>query len=188
MKKSTPAAAPKPSRAWMILGIVLASACAYLLLIFVPGQRATAALRAEHERQQQFVLSSGALDAKIAAAEAELAQAEAFRDAWHEASSSEARLAHVFVRLTEHADAAGAEIMRFEPQGGETFDYLRRVPVEMALEGSFHQIFDFVHRIETLDAVVWIEGLRIEPLAADPRRVRCELKLALFAGAREISD
>src|SRR5690606_18189495 len=111
-----------------------------------------------------------------------------FCDAWHQSSSSEERLAHVFVSMTEHANQAETEIMRFEPQVAETLNYLRRVPVEMALEGTFAQLSTFLSRLETLDAEFWIERLQIEPVLATPGRLRCELRLSLFAGVPEISD
>lgn len=179
---------PAPKRPWVFAVSVIAGVGGYMFLVFLPGQRATAELREQFKQQQQYVLNSLQLDPKVAQLEKELAKTQRFNEAWHKASPSEERLAHVFVKITEHADTVGADIVRFEPQPAETTHFLRRVPVELAVEGSFKQLFAFVAAMETLDSEFWVDQLHIEPVPATPGRLRCELRLALFAAERKISD
>jgi Tfp pilus assembly protein PilO len=177
-----------PQRTWIFCVAVAAGVLAYVLLIFMPGQRATAELRKQLIEQQQYVLQSVRLDAQIAQVEKELGQARDFTSHWHAASPTEERLAHEFLKITEHANRSGAMLVRFEPQPVESLDYLRRVPLELALEGSFSQVFDFLSRIESLDAEFWINRLQLDPVPATKGRLRCELQLVLFAGQPKDSD
>ena len=184
MKKPT---TPK-KRTWMFAVAVGGGMLGYVLLIFFPGQRATAALRRELEEKQRYVQDCQQLDNQIAAVEHELSRTAHFIDTWHGNSCSEARLAHVFVAVTEHAEKAGADIVRFEPQAIDSLDALQRIPVQMACEGSFSQLFCLLTNLESLAPDFWITDLKVEPVSAKSDRLRCELILAFFADKREISD
>lgn len=184
--KTTIRAAPK--RAWVFGIVVTAAVACYMFLVFLPGQRATAELREQFTQQLQYVQQCGQLGPKIASLERDLKQVRQFNRSWHAASPSEERLAHLFVTITEHANAARADIVRFEPQPAEQLDYVRRVPVEIALEGSFTQLYEFLARLESLPAEFWIDRLDLQTIDASPGRLRCELRMELFAGQSEISD
>jgi Tfp pilus assembly protein PilO len=185
MKKNLKTA---PSRSWLFPVAVISGVAGYLFLVFLPGQRATAELREQFKQQQQYLLESTMLEPKIHQAESELAKTKRYRDAWHNSAPSEERVAHVHVDITEKANQSGAEIVRFEPQPAETSAYLRRLPLELALEGTFHQLFAFLAQLERLDAEFWIDSMHIESVPSTPGRLRCELRLALFAAERKISD
>ena len=186
--KKTKTTSKSPKRTWVFALSVTAGVAGYVFLIFLPGERATAQLRQQFEDQEHYIIQCGALDARIIEVERELARTDGFIAAWEAASPHEARLAHVFVDITRHADKAGAAIVRFEPQPAEELALLKRVPVEMALEGSFSQIYGFLARLESLEPDFWVDRLELEPVSANSGRLRCELRLALFAARREISD
>lgn len=177
-----------PKRAWVFGVAVTGAVACYVFLVFLPGQRATAELRQQFTQQLQYVQQCGQLGPKIVKLEDELRRVRQFSKTWHDTAPSEERLAHVFVTITEHANAARADIVRFEPQPAEHLDYLRRVPVEIALEGSFAQLFDFLGRLESLPAEFWLDRLDLQAVNAMPGRLRCELRMELFAGQSEISD
>jgi Tfp pilus assembly protein PilO len=172
----------------MFVVAVAGGVAAYLFAIFLPGQRATADLRKQLIEQQSYVLDSTLLDAHIAQAEKDLARTKQFTQSWQEAAASEHRLAHVFLKITEHAAQSGAVMVLFEPQPAEHLAYLKKVPVQLALEGSFAQVFDFVARLETLEAEFWIDRMQIDPVPATKGKLRCEVHLVLFADRPKESD
>lgn len=184
MKKITKKAKP----AWLLAVAAGAAVVAYVLLVFVPGERARAALNDELDQKHQFVIDCHNTEAQIAEAETELQRTQSFIAAWHASSPSEARLAHVFVDITRHAESAGVDIVRFEPHGIERMEFLERVPVEMACEGNFLQLFTFLGNLESLSPDFWITQMKIDTVATGGERLRCELSLAFFADRREISD
>ncbi len=184
MKKSS-----KPTQhTWLFAVLISGSVLGYVFLIFLPGQRATASLYGEFIDKQNYVVDCHQFDSQIADVEAELKRTNNFIDDWRNNSCSEARLAHVFVEITEDAEQAGAEIVRFEPQPVEMLDSLQRIPVQMACEGNFVQLFNLLTNLEALAPDFWITDLKVEPVSAQSERLRCELSLAFFAGKREISD
>jgi Tfp pilus assembly protein PilO len=175
-------------RAWLLSAVVVGGVLAYVFLIFLPGRRATAALRLELDQKRQYVLLHAGTASKIAAAEDELKRANQFIQAWHNTAPTEARIAQVFGEITRHADAAAVQIVRFEPLAVEKLAHLHRIPVSMAYEGSFEQIFAFLAKLETLPTDFWVVDLELAPVTAGSPSLRCELTLAFFAGHNEISD
>jgi Tfp pilus assembly protein PilO len=178
---------PPAKRTWLFALAITGGVCAYILGVFLPGQRATAELRREFEKQREFVEDCARLGEQIAAQQQELDRTLDYTDTWRDAAPSEARLAHVFVSITRHGSDAGIEIVRFEPQTADHMTLLKRVPLEIAFDGDYRQIFDFIARLETLDSDFWIESLRVDPLAGS-QRLRCELRLVFFADRSNNSD
>jgi Tfp pilus assembly protein PilO len=172
-----------------LFGLAVAGAIlAYVFLVFLPGQRATAELRKELETKRGYVVASGYAGVKMAQSEKELARINEFTKTWRESAPTESRIAQLFVKITKAAEGAKVEIIRFEPQPAERLEMLDRIPVEMACEGTFVQAFDFLTRLESLEADFWVTGLHIERVNAESPRLRCELSLAFFADRPKISD
>ena len=188
MKSPHPAQKASQKRPWLFTALVGACVLAYVFAMFLPSRRATAAIRQEMEKQRTFIMAHSTDTAKIAAAERELAATIKFIETWRASAPHEARLAQVFGEITRDADETGVQIVRFEPQPVEHLERLQRIPVQMALEGSFDQIFAFLRQVEAIDVDFWITTLQVEPVTAGSPRLRCELHLAFFAGRREISD
>lgn len=183
-QKSSP---PPVKRTWMFALAVTGSICAYIVGIFLPGHRATGALRRELEKQREFVENCARLGEQITTQQSELDRTLDYTDTWRDAAPTEARLAHVFVSITRHGSDAGIEIVRFEPQTADHMTLLKRVPLEIDCDGDYRQIFDFITRLETLESDCWIEALKVDPLAGS-QRLRCELRMVFFADRSNISD
>lgn len=173
---------------WMFTAAISAGVAAYVFLIFLPNERATAKLRDDLEQMRLFVAESGHVEAQIATAQRQLERTQAFGDHWRQAAPDETRLAHVFVTVTEGAEAAGVQIVRFEPQPAQRMAMLDRVPVEMACEGSYHELHAFLASLESLAADFWIDSLKLEPVTNGETRLRGEFQLVFFAGQWKDSD
>src|SRR5687768_619542 len=111
MKKSAP-----PKRNWLFILGVGGAVLGYVFALFLPGQHATAELRADLGKKRDFVVGSAQVGSQIAHLEKDLKRTKAFIKDWSAAAPTDARIAHVFVRITESAEQTGAEIVRFEPQ------------------------------------------------------------------------
>ena len=185
MKKKP--AAPPVKRTWLFALAVTGGVCAYILGLFLPGHRATAELRHQFETQRKFVEDCARLESEVNKQQQRLDQTEDFTHKWREEAPTEAHLANVFVDITRHGGEAGVEVVRFEPQPPERMKLLKRIPLEIACEGDYRQVFDFIARLESLPADCWIEALQIDPLAGS-QRLRCELRLVLFADRPNDSD
>jgi hypothetical protein len=58
----------------------------------------------------------------------------------------------------------------------------------MEVRGAFPEVFDFVRRLENLEAPIWVEELSLEPTSENSKVLQCELKMAVFAARNNISD
>jgi Tfp pilus assembly protein PilO len=183
MKKPSP-----PKRSWLFAAAVVAGVVGYVVFLFLPGQRATAELRRELEDKQRFVTTNANVDAQIAHVDRELNRTLEFTKAWRAEAPTEARIAQVFVQITRHSEQAHVEIVRFEPQPIARMEHLEKAPIDMACEGTFAQIHDFLGHLESLKADFWITRMHCEPVTAGLPRLRCELSLTFFADRRKNSD
>lgn len=183
--KRTPA---KSKPTWLFAAATGLAVLAYVFFVFLPGMQATAALRTELQEKQQYVVRCAKTGEQIRAAEQELGRTNDYVATWRDASPHEARVAHVFVEVTEHAEHAGADIVRLEPQPVERWQFMERVPVEMSCEGSYAQLFTFMAKLESLAPDFWVTKMHLQPVAAGGTRLRCELSLVFFADQRKIYD
>ena len=61
-------------------------------------------------------------------------------------------------RLSTEAEAANTKILRFDPQPPVQFESFQQSPVVLTCEGKFQEMSDFVHRIEQLPTLVWVNN------------------------------
>jgi Tfp pilus assembly protein PilO len=78
--------------------------------------------------------------------------------------------------------------VRFDPQAHQRYQILHKLPLEMEVQGAFAQVFDFVRRLESLEAPIWVEEVSLEPVSENSEDLQCELKMAIFAARTDISD
>jgi len=95
----------------------------------------------------------------------------------------EAQLAKALVRLPEEKEIAGLltqvaslgqqsglEILSFQPKPPSTKDFYAEVPIDLRIEGTYHNLGAFLDRIGRLERLVTITDLRIAPLGRSPDR------------------
>jgi Tfp pilus assembly protein PilO len=165
-----------------------AASVAYVVFVFLPGQRAIAQLRRQVQEKQQFIARTQSLPAAIQQAADDLQAANDYAAAWRASAPSEARLAATLGQITQRAQQTSLLVQRFDPQPVARLDAVWQAPVAVAMEGSFLQVFEFLRAIEELPASVWIASLRLENSGRDDGRARCELTLVVFADNSDFSE
>ncbi len=193
----------------MTIGLTGAAVC-YVAFIFMPGQRAIGKLRDELDERQQAVVDSDLLAYTIKTTETELEAAKEFAKKWQETAPREARLTELYAQITEQAATAGVKITQFDPQSIEKLSALVKVPLSLTVKGNFQQIFNFVHRIESLRETIWLEEFHLESseefggrrdvverneetgeglaITESNMTLTCTVTLTIFADKRDFSD
>jgi len=180
-----PSALPKSSAVTAALAV--GSLC-YVLAIFLPAQRTIANLRRELREKQQHVLQSDRLTIPLRQSEEKLNVVEDFtrREKDHLPNAHE--LSKSLGLISEQAKLAGAVVRRFDPQPTTSLETLQILPVELSLEGSYLQVFEFVQRLEKLPLAIWVKRMHFGEIEGKPGSLTTELTLTIFGEFAEQAD
>jgi Tfp pilus assembly protein PilO len=182
------------------LGVTLllgGGAMVYAFAIFLPTQRSTALLQAEIDANQDFIHRAETTAGTLAAVEQQLQAARGFAQDWHASAPQAAHLAPMLGAITRCATEAGVMGLHFDPRPAQPLAAVSRVPLVLACDGTYEQIFELLRKLEALPQSIWIEDLRMGNAAAseaaaseseNEQSVHCELTLVVFADNRKESD
>ena len=165
-----------------------ALALAYVFFMFFPGQKKIAELRKSLQQEQQYVAESAKLVAVINDLERQIAECESFISNWRSQSPHGGKMADLISRITADATESHVNLVAFHPSAAERHAMLRELPATMKVEGSFHGIAEFLRRLESLSASIWIPSVNIKPAGETGQTLRCELTLSIFSDAIDIAD
>jgi type IV pilus assembly protein PilO len=165
-----------------------AFALAYVIFVFLPGQAKIRQLQENFRQQQDYLAQSARLPSVIAELEDEIKECRTFADRWRSVAPSGPRMAEMLGHVTGEAASAGVELLNLHPQPLQSFEMLQEIPLELKLQGSFHRLADFLRRIESLPASLWVREVKVQPTAEDGEVLHCELTLSIFTENNDISD
>ena len=185
--KSPQAAGKRRYNSWFITVPVLALSLAFVFWFYRPTQSQIHEMRAELEEKQTILAAALSLPVKLEQTNRELAETRAFVAAWRLAAP-EHKLAEVCGELAGLVTAAGAKATKLEPEPAVHYHYLTRVPLTLACEGTFPQIYHVLRRLEQMPQSIWIEDLRLTRDSKNATTVSCVLKLAIFSGQSNPAD
>jgi Tfp pilus assembly protein PilO len=166
---------------WIITAPLVGLACAYLFLVFLPGQKEIHRLKAEISRQRDFIRLSDQCAVALQTTQEELETAREHLAVWKQSAPTHDKLSELYGRINALADAAGAKTTRFEPQQDVQYRTISRVPVSVGFVGSFAEICAYLYHLEMLPQTIWVEDLKIEKYAKNEENAQCEVTLVVFA-------
>lgn len=172
---------------WLLTLPLAGIAVLYILVFFLPSQRAMEALNEQLVAKQEVLAQADALLPTIAAVEAQLKEASGYNSRWIEVAPSERDLSGLYGRLHELVKKAGVATTRFDPQPPEELQRMRSVTIAMGLTGSFRQVSRFLEDLEALPQTIWIENLQLEGPGKRGKDIQCELNLEVFVDKSDLS-
>lgn len=179
MSKSKATSRTPPS--WLVTGVIAALAVLYTLFVFLPGQRKATALRSRKYELMQYVSNQVKTTERIHHARQRQAEMEKTTAVWHEHAPETSELGRNLSAITMHARQAGVTLQRFDPQPQVSLKSIAQQPIAVALEGDFTQIFDFLHRLESMPHRAWITNLTLSVPTENGKTLRAEMTLTIFA-------
>ena len=94
----------------------------------------------------------------------------------------------LFGQISILADQAGTDNLSLDPLQEVQMESAKRYPLALGCHGTYHEIQDFVYRIEQLPYEIWIEDIKLTPLANREDRLQCEITLKFFIASNGNSD
>jgi Tfp pilus assembly protein PilO len=174
-------------QSWMITAAVAAAALCYAWFLFLPGQAAIAEMRTDIQNKTDYLVTSQNLPPQIADTNRRLAEVKVYLAKSREQISNEGRLETVVRDITRAARDAGVRIAKLEPQAKIPLEKLVQMPVIIGVTGNFPQVHAWLGRVESLDAAIWVDGMRINTAGGNGGIVECEAKIIVFADRAENS-
>jgi type IV pilus assembly protein PilO len=167
----------------------------YLLVIYLPGERACQAAR--HEIMQANLTIDGIPQRMLQAAKQQkhLRDREASVRQLNRLLDDENELHGVLQKVADLARASGLHVERIQPQAATMRAAYRVVPFQMVVSGNFHRITSLLTGLESQPTLFAVDRLSLkseneqtgEPLRADIT-FSVYVKRVSFAGFAEKSD
>jgi len=173
---------------WLAIAIALGGAATIALLVVLPLHKGVRDRENEIASKDLVVQQDALVQAQHELAQRNVASAREFVEGWRQRSAGGQALSVLFGQIAELAKSSGATVTRFEPQTPVELERLRRVPLEVACQGTLEAVFALVKELESLPRDIWIEDLAISDGGEAGQSVRCEMKLAIFADKPDFSD
>jgi Tfp pilus assembly protein PilO len=153
----------------------------------VPRQKSILSMRRQLAEKRAVIAKRNGQGPSLSQVQTDHDRARAFADEWQKAAPVDGHLVGVVGKLSSIASETGVRVNRLSPQDKVEMAVLSEHSLRLALEGDFHQLAEFVSRLETLRETIWIRQLAMKQKSEDGNTVECELMLSVFADNRGVS-
>jgi type IV pilus assembly protein PilO len=119
-------------------------------------------LKANYERKSTELARARATVADLPRFEAEYEQ---LHDRWvlaGELLPTDRELASLLRRITLAGQETGVQFVRFKPETPRTETYYTEMPVQIAVQGGYHQVGSFLAELANLQRIVTVSGLQLK--------------------------
>ncbi|WP_425613868.1 type 4a pilus biogenesis protein PilO [Anatilimnocola sp. NA78] len=172
---------------WLVTGVVAVLAVLYTMFVFLPAQKKARVLKSKKYELMQYVANQTKMSDKIEKALLRQREIEVTTASWRQHAPRASEVGRNLSAITQQARAAEVTIQRFDPQPLVSLKSVAQQPITVALEGNFQQVFDFLHRVESMPHRVWITNLSLSSSSEDAQTLRAEMTLTIFADLAENS-
>ena len=171
------------SGSWMLTLPVAGLAVAYVYFFFLPGQESLRVLADEVAAKKLYIADSATSLAAIETVGRELAEVRCAVAAWQEQAARGGDFNELFGQTIALAKLAGLATTRFDPQPAEPTEpteKVERVGVVLGVSGTFAQVGQFLHDVESLPQTIWVDSIHLEQSREVGKGVMCEASLVIF--------
>jgi type IV pilus assembly protein PilO len=135
----------------------------HLLPFGYPNQKEKVdTLKSEFERKQTDLARARATVADLPRFQAEF---DALHDRWQYASEllpTDRQLGALLRRITLAGEETGVQFVRFRPSSPKTETYYTEMPIQIAVNGGYHQVGSFLAELANLSRIVTVSEMRIK--------------------------
>ena len=173
---------------WYVTLPTAAAVIVFALMIYLPNQKKIELLRGELRSRQQLTGDSHGVSTSIQRMQRELEETQAYVDRWQANLPRAEHGVRVQAEITDIAAESDALTTQISPGAEIEYRSLIRMPLAMELTGSFHEVFDFLGRLERLPRMIWVDKLQLKAPRQAGEDLECRLDLVVFRDCAEISD
>ncbi len=161
---------------------LVALGIAYYFGIFRPNRSHMERLRVELRAIGKSAGDAQQLSAKLGPLSDENEALTRYLETWEARLAEPEQLSQALGRISQLAKRSGVSTTRLEPAAVEPVGSLQKLPLEIQLEGSFQQVYDFLKQLEESNQAIWVEKMEMSRPGNPDEPLECELSLVVFAG------
>lgn len=170
----------------LLLVLMAVGTVAFLWLSFWPTNQKIRQLQQQLASHREQVQEALLLPARLDRQRDEVERTTQFVAAWRQAAGNST--ASVFAAVSHAIGQLGAVTTQFVPEPSVQRGYLRETTARLTCQGTLEQIFAALQSLEALPFTLWVDELRLMPDSDDQAKLKCELKLVIFAEKSKLSD
>jgi type IV pilus assembly protein PilO len=143
-------------------------------------------LKSDFERKSTELARARATVADLPRFEAEF---EALHDRWQLAGEllpTDRQLGSLLRRITLAGEETGVQFVRFRPSAPKTDTYYTEMPVQISVNGGYHQIGSFLAELANLQRIVTVSEVRLKT-NVNPSDPLCTTSIELTASAYSLN-
>ncbi|MCA9141437.1 MAG: type 4a pilus biogenesis protein PilO [Planctomycetaceae bacterium] len=178
----------KKPKSLILTALISGTALVYAAFVFMPTQKSIAGIRAELASQRKEILELGSLENEIVDLERRISAVRATIETWEDHAPTPQEAATFIGVVSQLAQQAGANVGRITPRSVVKMSALRQHPADLAVDGNFGQIAEFLRLLEQRPETIWITRLNLTASGEAGANVRCELSFTVFTDNPGDSD
>ncbi|MBN2023929.1 MAG: type 4a pilus biogenesis protein PilO [Pirellulales bacterium] len=179
--------AHKPT-SWFITVPLAGLTAAYVVLAFLPTEKAIGRVREATIEKQRYCTATGNLLPLLETTRQHVEKTREFTQTWAETAPNRSEVAALAGTVDALVRAAGARITMFDPEPVTRRERVSELSLKVGCTGTFPQVFAFVHELETLPQTVWVKSLVIEREGKEGGSVHGEVNVVVFLDNSEVSN
>jgi len=152
---------PRSARIGVMFGVVLVVAAGYYFGMYQGADTRLQELRAQELELQRKLSEVRSIAANISAFEQEITDLEIQLNAALRQLPNEKQLEVLLTDISNLGKTAGVEIKSFRRQEERVHDFYAEVPIDIELEGTYHEIGRFFDLVSKLPRIVNMGSLAI---------------------------
>jgi type IV pilus assembly protein PilO len=152
---------PRGQRFVVYLLLYVVVGLLFMFTIYYPGTSELSSLKDNKENLQR---QKAQVEARVANKEVFDQELERLGKELAIAKSelpSQREIPELLKGISQLGKKVGLEVRRFTPLPEERLDYVSEVPVELEVEGSFHEVAMFFDRLSKMNRVVYVQDLEM---------------------------
>ncbi|MCG8588642.1 MAG: type 4a pilus biogenesis protein PilO [Proteobacteria bacterium] len=152
---------PKNVRLAIVTALIAAAGAAYYFLVYQAAASELAALRNKEQELQRQLNEVRAVAANLTTFEDEVANLERELNLALRQLPNQKELEVLLSDISNLGKRVGVDIVSFERQSEREKAFYAEVPIQLTLEGKFHDVARFFDRIAKLPRIVNVSELKI---------------------------
>jgi Tfp pilus assembly protein PilO len=173
---------------WLVTVPLGIAAIAYVTLFFLPAMKAVAEIRQNVSGKQDYIAQAERMRPHFDNTVKSLEEVNQYTSHWQGRLIEASQLPVIYGQISRLAKSSGAVTNRFEPQHPIKYKSFDRVPLALAITGTFTEIQTFLQGLESLPAVIWVDEVKMNGTGKDTQDMACEMNLTIFTNCAEKSD
>jgi Tfp pilus assembly protein PilO len=173
---------------WLVTILLVAIAFVHIVFVYFPERRSLGRLRNEIDYRNRYINDAADAAKQLAEAQQELVEVKSYVDNWRNKAAAVHRLPVLYGDIYKLSKQTGTTATRFEPQIVVKLGTIRQIPIHMAFNGTFSEIFDFISSVEKLPQTIWIDSLRLDKTGKDGQHISGEVNIVVFSDNPNISN